>query len=79
MEAQKDSKAELPETAVEINAEAGKKYSFCTCGQSKKLPYCDNSHKQYNIDTGSHYRSFKVFPKQSARMHVSSSNWEKEG
>ena len=69
---------ELPETAIEINAEAGRKYSFCTCGQSKNLPYCDNSHKEYNEKTGSHYRSFKMFPEQSIKMNVSSSNWKKK-
>ena len=36
-------KIELPDTAVEIEVEAGRKYSFCTCGQSKKIPFCDNS------------------------------------
>ena len=25
--------------------EAGKTYFWCTCGQSKKQPYCDGSHK----------------------------------
>jgi len=32
--------------AVEV--EAGKKYWWCSCGRSKKQPYCDGSHK----DTG---------------------------
>ena len=32
--------------AVEV--EAGKKYWWCSCGQSQKQPYCDGSHK----DTG---------------------------
>ena len=25
--------------------EAGKTYFWCSCGQSKKQPYCDGSHK----------------------------------
>lgn len=29
--------------AVEI--EAGKSYWWCSCGQSKKQPFCDGSHK----------------------------------
>lgn len=29
--------------AVEV--EAGKKYWWCACGQSKKQPFCDGSHK----------------------------------
>ena len=71
-------KIELPETALEVEVKAGKKYSFCTCGQSKVKPYCDNSHKAYNEQTGSHYRSFKVFPDVDGIINVSSSNWKKE-
>lgn len=26
--------------------EEGKTYSFCTCGLSKKQPFCDGSHKK---------------------------------
>ena len=73
-----EDKIELPDTAIEIEVEAGRKYSFCTCGQSKKIPICDNSHKEYSEKTGCHYRSFKVFPQQSGKMHVSSSNWKKK-
>lgn len=29
--------------AVEV--EAGKQYFWCACGQSKKQPFCDGSHK----------------------------------
>lgn len=28
-----------------IDVEAGKDYFWCTCGQSKKQPFCDGSHK----------------------------------
>ena len=28
-----------------INIENGKKYAWCNCGQSKKQPFCDGSHK----------------------------------
>ena len=24
------------------------KYSFCSCGLSKKLPFCDNEHRNFN-------------------------------
>jgi len=66
---------ELPKTAIEIDTNK-EKNSFCTCGKSKKLPYCDNSHQGYNEKTKSHYRSFKLI-KQNGKMYVSSSNWEK--
>lgn len=28
-----------------IDIEAGKTYFWCACGQSKKQPFCDGSHK----------------------------------
>jgi len=28
-----------------IDVEAGKSYFWCACGQSKKQPFCDGSHK----------------------------------
>ena len=28
-----------------VGVEAGKKYFWCACGQSKKQPFCDGSHK----------------------------------
>ncbi|MBS3132400.1 CDGSH iron-sulfur domain-containing protein [Candidatus Woesearchaeota archaeon] len=73
-----EEKQELPDTAVEVEVKAGGKYSFCTCGQSKRLPYCDSSHKGYNEKTGAHYKSLKVFPEQDSKIKVSSSNWKEE-
>lgn len=29
----------------EVELEAGKTYHWCACGQSKKQPFCDGSHK----------------------------------
>jgi len=29
---------------IPVEVEAGKKYFYCTCGQSKKQPFCDGSH-----------------------------------
>ncbi len=29
----------------QVNLEAGKDYYWCACGQSKKQPFCDGSHK----------------------------------
>ena len=28
-----------------VTLEAGKKYAWCRCGESKKQPFCDGSHK----------------------------------
>lgn len=42
----------MPDTPViaarepaQVQLVKGKKYFFCTCGQSQKQPYCDGSHK----------------------------------
>ncbi len=32
-----------------IDVEAGKTYYWCACGQSKKQPFCDGSHKATDI------------------------------
>jgi CDGSH iron-sulfur domain-containing protein 3 len=32
-------------TPLPIEVEAGKSYWWCACGQSKKQPFCDGSHK----------------------------------
>jgi CDGSH-type Zn-finger protein len=30
---------------ISANVEAGKSYWWCACGQSKRQPFCDGSHK----------------------------------
>ncbi len=32
-----------------VDVEAGKTYFWCACGQSKKQPFCDGSHKETGI------------------------------
>ena len=32
-----------------VDVEAGKTYYWCACGQSKKQPFCDGSHKDTGI------------------------------
>ena len=34
--------------ALPIKVEAGEKYSWCSCGYSKTMPLCDNSHREYS-------------------------------
>ena len=59
---------------VELNA--GKKYSFCTCGKSKALPYCDDEHKKINEKLKTSYKSLKIIPKQDIELEVYCSNWQ---
>ncbi|KAK1160251.1 CDGSH iron-sulfur domain-containing protein 3, mitochondrial-like [Acipenser oxyrinchus oxyrinchus] len=32
-----------------VDLEGGKRYSWCTCGYSKKQPFCDGSHKKSSL------------------------------
>jgi CDGSH iron-sulfur domain-containing protein 3 len=37
---------QIPQKApYKVATEAGKAYFWCACGQSKKQPFCDGSHK----------------------------------
>ena len=33
---------------IRIKIEKNVKYSICSCGYSKKIPFCDNQHRLYN-------------------------------
>ena len=33
----------------QVELEAGKKYAYCTCGQSESQPFCDGNHKGTNF------------------------------
>jgi CDGSH-type Zn-finger protein len=36
--------------------EAGQTYYICTCGMSKRQPYCDGSHTAFNADNGTNFQ-----------------------
>ena len=65
-----------PKNAVKIKLKANKKYSFCTCGKSETLPYCDNKHRKSNEKMGTNYKSFKIIPVEDTTIWVSSSTWK---
>jgi len=46
----KDSEQNNKPFAVEV--EEGKSYFWCSCGFSKKQPFCDSSHKEYKNEDG---------------------------
>ena len=55
-----------------IEVEAGKVYSWCSCGLSEKEPFCDNTHR--NIE-GLPFRSVKVvFDKAASRLVSANAN-----
>ena len=61
---------------MEIKIKAGKKYSICSCGLSKSLPYCDNTHRQFNAKNGTEYKSVKITPDNDTIIQVTSSRWK---
>tara|TARA_B100000700_G_C14745179_1_gene714892 strand:- start:134 stop:340 length:207 start_codon:yes stop_codon:yes gene_type:complete len=61
---------------IEIDVKAGKKYSICSCGLSKSLPYCDNAHREFNLENSTQYKSIKIFPKDDTKIIIKASNWK---
>lgn len=63
--------------AINVKLLEGKRYSFCSCGLSKNLPYCDNAHREYNEKKGTDYKSLKIFPKEDTELLVYSATWKR--
>lgn len=58
-----------------IELEKGIQYKLCTCGASKIIPFCDDSHKLLNEKTGSNFKSIKIIPENNITLKVLSKNW----
>ncbi|MGK0408345.1 glutamate synthase [Shewanella sp. Actino-trap-3] len=50
------------DTPYAVEVEAGKNYFWCSCGESKKQPFCDGSHK------GSEFTPVKFTAKESNKV-----------
>ena len=50
-------------------------YSICSCGLSKKLPFCDNEHRAFNLKNGTNYKSVKIKSPYDIELNVSSKTW----
>ena len=59
-----------------LNLKKGITYKICTCGTSKIIPLCDDSHRDLNEETGSNYKSLKITPEEDIELNVLSKNWE---
>ena len=58
-----------------VKLKIGKKYSICSCGKSKILPYCDNEHRSLNLENNTNYKSIKLFPENDCTLEIKSSTW----
>lgn len=63
--------------AIKVKLLEGKQYSFCSCGLSKNLPYCDNAHRKYNENQATDYKSLKIKTKKDTEVLVYSSTWKR--
>ena len=61
---------------MKIKLKAGKKYSICSCGLSNSLPFCDNTHREFNAANNMDYKSVKITPEKETIIKVTSSRWE---
>ena len=70
-------KTEISENTKKVVMKAGRRYKLCTCGESKILPFCDDSHRKLNEKRGTNYKSIKIFPEEDTTIYVNSNNWNK--
>ena len=61
---------------MKIKILTNKKYSICSCGLSKKLPFCDNTHREYNTENNSNYKSVKITSNKNIELDITSSTWD---
>jgi CDGSH-type Zn-finger protein len=58
-----------------IEIKKGEKCKLCTCGSSKIIPFCDDSHRELNEKKGTFYKSLKIVAEEDVILHVSSKTW----
>mgnify|MGYP001163880678 FL=1 len=61
--------------SVIIKLKKNSRCSICSCGFSKKLPYCDNSHREANSNNNTSYKSVKVYLLDDDEIKITCSNW----
>ena len=61
---------------MEIKLKAGKRYKICSCGLSQILPFCDNTHREFNATHNTEYKSVKITPDSDTIIEVTSNRWK---
>ena len=61
---------------MKVILKAGQRYSICSCGYSKIMPFCDNAHRSFNLEKGTDYKSIKITPERDTTLEVTSSRWD---
>ena len=64
---------------MKIKLKGGKKYSICSCGLSRSLPFCDNNHREFNTENGTEYKSVKITADRDTTIEVKSNRWMSTG
>ena len=55
----------------------GKKYSICSCGLSRALPFFDNAHREFNVKNDTDYKSIKITAEDTVAVELNSANWKR--
>ena len=63
---------------MKVKLHKGRKYSVCSCGLSQLLPFCDNTHREYNEKHGTNYKSVKITAEETTQINLNSSTWRKQ-
>jgi len=58
-----------------LNLKKEKKYKICSCGISKKLPFCDNEHRKINTANNSEFKSIKIISEKDVSIKIESKKW----
>ena len=61
---------------MKLFLKAGQTYSICSCGYSKMMPICDNTHRSLNTENCTDYKSIKITSDVDANIQLSSSRWD---
>ena len=69
-----EDKADEQPYVVELKP--GNQYKICTCGASKRMPFCDDSHRDLpRKNTTKTLRSIKIIPSRYVALVINSDNY----